>query len=252
MSNLKDRLDFYLTIEHPCGYYDDRSSQNIVPDPDFTMDGRVYSQLVANGFRRSGDHVYRPHCQGCNDCIAVRINPAEFTPKRNQRRTLKANSDIDIIVKPAEFTQEYFELYRQYINSRHADGNMADPDKNDFTRFLFCNWGDTLFIEFRFKPTAKDQPGKLAGIAVTDLLSNGLSAVYTFFDPEMSKRSLGIFSILSQIDLCQQYGLPYLYLGYWIPEHPKMHYKSQFNGLEYYRNNIWLTDKTLVTDPERY
>ena len=225
-------LSLYLTAEHPCGYYGDRRSANLVPDPQIAMNNGLYDLLVSHGFRRSGGFVYRPHCPECQDCLPCRIEVDSFRPNRNQRRCLKRNSDLVTRIRAADFQDEDFEMYYRYINSRHGDGSMANPSEDDYRNFLLSDWGQTLFIETRFH-------GKLLSIAVSDQLRSGLSAVYTFFDPDETRRSLGTFAILQQIWLAQVYGLPHVYLGYWIKNHPKMDYKKNFDSLEFYLNQLW-------------
>jgi len=225
-------LSLYITTEHPCGYFDDRNTANLIPDPQVLMHAGLYSQLVNKGFRRSGGFVYRPHCAACHDCIPCNINVGHFKPNRNQRRCFKRNNDLTTHIKQAEFTDEYFDLYKRYMNSRHMDGSMANPQSEDFINFLLCDWGQTIFIETRFK-------NKLLSVAVADYLPAGLSAVYTFFEPEEDKRSLGTFAIMQEIWLAQIYQLPHIYLGYWIKGHPKMHYKGNFKGLETFDKTFW-------------
>lgn len=229
--SLQDR-DFYLTIEHPCAYYEDRMCQNVVPDPNIGMQANIYEQLGMIGFRRSGDHVYRPHCPECSSCIPCRIDIQSFKPSRGQRRCLKKNNQVSMIKVAAEFKTEYYELYKKYLNQRHTGGDMSDPSEDDFKNFLICNWSHTHFLEFR-------ENNQLLAIAVIDEIRNGYSAVYTFFDPDYSSRSLGTFAILQEIQHCKDNQLPYLYLGYWIDGHPKMHYKMKFNAIETFQNNHW-------------
>jgi len=228
--------DFYLTIEHSCAYYADRICQNVVPDPNIDMDADVYDHLAIIGFRRSGDHVYRPHCPDCQDCVPCRIKVATFKPSRNQRRCLKNNSQVVCTQVEARFTDEYYDLYKKYLNQRHADGDMKDPSKDDFKNFLVCDWSQSHFLEFR-------ENNQLLAVAVIDKVANGFSAVYTFFDPNFSDRSLGTFAILQEIKHCQDNRLPYLYLGYWLKDHPKMLYKAKFGSFEMFQNNHWQARK---------
>ena len=231
--SLQDR-DFYLTIEHACAYYDDRVCQNVIPDPNVAMQADVYEQLGMLGFRRSGGHIYRPHCPECTACVPCRINAASFSANRSQRRCLKKNENVSVKPVKAEFTSEYFELYKKYLDHRHADGEMKNPSEDDFKNFLISDWCNTHFLEFR-------EEEKLLAVAVIDKLRNGFSAVYTFFDPDYSDRSLGVFAILQEIQHCKDNQLPFLYLGYWIDHHPKMHYKTNFNSVEIFQVNHWHT-----------
>lgn len=227
-------LSLYITAEHQCGYYDDRLTANLIPDPQIEMSAALYSLLIGKGFRRSGAFVYRPHCKQCQACIPCRINVENFKPQRKLRRCLKTNNDLTTRVVSARYSEEYFALYQRYINSRHQDGSMSDPGREDFTNFLLNDWRSSVFIESRLGQ-------QLLSVAVVDFLSCGLSAVYTFFEPEHSKRSLGNFAILQQIWLARLYRLPHTYLGYWIEGHPKMDYKQHFQGLEVYQQEEWKT-----------
>lgn len=231
-------LSLYITTEHPCGYYDDRNSANLVPDPQRSMNAWLYARLVSHGFRRSGSFVYRPHCPDCQSCLPSRIDVARFKTNRNQRRCLKRNQDLVTHVKNAAFSDEYLDLYQRYMASRHSDSSMASPTEEDFKSFLLCDWGQTLFIETRLN-------GKLMSVSVSDFLNTGPSAVYTFFEPEEVKRSLGTFAILQQIWLARVYQLGHVFLGYWIKDHPKMDYKNNFDALEFYLDQGWVDKNDL-------
>lgn len=171
----QQHLSLYITREQPCSYYDDRLSANLIPDPQLPMSAELYSLLIARGFRRSGEFVYRPHCQGCAACVPARINVSRFHPSRNQRRCLKRNADLCTRLVTARYTEEYFALYQRYLNTRHDDGSMANPQPEDFSNFLLNSWQSTLFIESRLQ-------GKLLAVAVVDFLQAGPSAVYTFLN----------------------------------------------------------------------
>jgi len=231
-------LQLYLTAESPCSYFDERLHGNLVPDPKLALDMPVYSQLIQHGFRRSGKHCYRPHCKQCQACVACRIAVNDFVNSRSQRRCLKNNQGITITPVNASFNDEYFALYRRYLNYRHGDGSMANPSTSDFAQFLYCDWSDTQFLELRLDK-------RLIGVAVTDIVSDGLSAVYSFFEPHMQKRSLGTFCILKQIDYAKQQGLNYLYLGYWIKNHSKMHYKNNFKPLQLFVDEQWQAEQLI-------
>lgn len=198
----------------------------------------TYDLLIQKGFRRSGHHIYRPHCDACRKCISVRIIIEEFTPKRAQKRAEKNNSDLTTHLSDSRYTEEYFLLYKKYLNNRHPDSGMDKPTKVDFERFLVTDWCDSIFCELRLD-------GELLCVAVTDVTSTGLSAVYTFFDPDYPKRSLGTAAIMKQIELTRQMNLPYLYLGYWISGSQKMMYKATFNPQEHYIGDHWV-----ITDPQ--
>lgn len=218
-------LDFYQDRPHACSYLEDRQARNIYPDPMRPLTNALYSQLIQHGFRRSGEHVYRPFCQACNACVPVRISVNHFRPNRSQRRCLKKNDDVTLSIRPAVFDDEHYDLYQRYLAHRHAGGGMDNPSKETYLQFLTSSWSDTAFIEFR---TAD----KLLAVAITDFVNDAASAFYTFFDPEYSERSLGTFAILKQIELAQQQNLSWLYLGYWIGDSPKMRYKSHFSALQ--------------------
>lgn len=225
-------LQLYITAESPCSYFDDRMSSNLVPDPELRLNMPIYNQLIQHGFRRSGKHCYRPHCHGCQSCVACRLAAEDFITSRSQRRCYKANQDLKLTAVSAGFTDEYFDLYTRYLNSRHTDGSMANPVEDDFKQFLYCNWSDTHFLELRLN-------GVLIAVAVTDIVSDGLSAVYSFFEPTMESRSLGTYCILKQIDYTKELNLDYVYLGYWIENHKKMHYKNNFKPLQKYIDDQW-------------
>ena len=178
---------------------------------------RRYSREVTIklGYRRSGDFIYRPHCTGCEECRPCRIPVAQFSPRRNQQRCLKSNQDLSLNIVKAHYSDEYFELYRDYLNARHGDGEMSNPVPDDFEKFLYSDWSNTYFLEAR-----KDE--RLLAVAVTDVTPSGLSAVYTYFDPAESKRGLGNFCILQQIHHTQLMQLDHLYMGYWINDCQKM------------------------------
>ncbi|MFT5549919.1 MAG: arginyl-tRNA--protein-N-Asp/Glu arginylyltransferase [Candidatus Azotimanducaceae bacterium] len=230
--NDQTKLNFFASTSEPCSYLDDRDSISAFANPDIDMDMQTYSTLIQHGFRRSGGYVYRPHCPTCRECISVRVPVKRHKPSRNEKRILRLNTDIEINVTKGKFRQEHFDLYKQYIKDRHGDGSMANPTKGDYHRFLICDWTETDFIEFHLEKT-------LIAIAVTDVTDTGLSAVYTFFDPNYQSRSLGHFAILSQIKEAQSRDLEYLYLGYWIKDCDKMRYKNRYKPLEGFIENHW-------------
>ena len=220
------------TLEHPCGYYAERVAQNLVIDPVATNIGTLYHAALTQGFRRAGGHVYRPACASCRSCVASRIAIADFVPNRSQRRTMLRNADLTVAVEKPSAATEFYELYRHYLGDRHAGGGMDDSGPDDFERFLTSPWSDTRFVTLR-------RHGRLFAVAVTDWTPYGLSAVYTFYDTSEPDRSLGTFAILSQIELTRMESLPHLYLGYWLDQHAKMHYKARFRPLEVLRGERW-------------
>lgn len=231
MSNYP-KIAFYATPEHDCSYLDDEKAITLFADPAYPKDTKLYSLLARNGFRRSGEHVYQPHCKDCQKCISVRVPVNEFKPTRSQRRNIKLNQDIEIKTSPAKFDQTHYDLFEYYITSRHKDGGMNDFDIDAYKSFLMCSWANTELMEFYLN-------NELVAVAVMDVLNDGLSAVYSFFKPELSKRALGKFAILSQIAHAKNHGLDHLYLGYWISECQKMRYKDEYQPLQYFMNGNW-------------
>ncbi|WP_163833212.1 arginyltransferase [Spartinivicinus ruber] len=232
MSNLK-ALKFYATQPHTCSYLPKQQATTLFLDPDIIISKPLYSQLTDLGFRRSGQHLYRPHCEACCACTPVRVKVDEFKYKRRFQRILKTNQDISLRICPPHYCDEYYELYARYIEARHADGDMFPPSKEQFNSFLVGDWSFCKFMECWLD-------NKLVAVAVMDELTKGLSAIYTFFEPELTKHSLGTYCILQQIYLAKSLGLPYVYLGYWIKECQKMSYKTEFRPLEIYLDHQWL------------
>lgn len=226
-------IKLYATHPHDCSYLEGREASSVFVDPELSIDREIYSQLSEYGFRRSGEHLYRPRCSHCQACIAARIPVADFTPTRQQKRCWRRNQDIEITVAGTIFTEEHYQLYADYIGSRHADGDMYPPTRHQYESFLAPAWDSTRYLEMRLD-------GKLIGVAVSDEMNNGLSAVYTFFDASEIRRSLGMFAVLYQIELARREQLPAVYLGYWIKECPKMNYKSQYRPLELLISNRWI------------
>ncbi|MBS0569225.1 MAG: arginyltransferase [Proteobacteria bacterium] len=227
-----DVVRLFQTLPHPCGYFAERTAQNLVIDPASPQLPQIYDSALARGYRRAGGHVYRPHCPGCRACIPARIPVAEFVPDRSQRRCLSRNRDLDLRVVRPGFNGECFDLYRRYLEARHKDGGMDDPATEDFERFLFTAWSPTRFLEFRLRE-------RLLAVAVTDFTATSLSAVYTFFDPAEPARGLGTYAILRQLELARMHDLTQLYLGFWIARHPKMDYKARFHPLEVLEGESW-------------
>jgi arginine-tRNA-protein transferase len=233
MSNLRT-LVFFATPAHDCSYLPDRQATTMFVDPRAQVDKRLYSQLTALGFRRSGSHYYRPHCEHCNACVPVRLRVEDFRPDRSQRRVLKKNSDLSCHMVKASFTERYYKLYARYIEQRHADGDMYPPSREQFTSFLVEGATDSWFLEIL-------DGEELVGLAAIDKLDEALSAIYTVFDPDYEHRSLGTFAILWQIEEARRLQQPYLYLGYWIAECAKMNYKTRFRPIEALRDGHWRT-----------
>ncbi|MFT4726402.1 MAG: arginyl-tRNA--protein-N-Asp/Glu arginylyltransferase [Granulosicoccus sp.] len=220
---------------NPCSYLDDREAINIYADPHHPNPKAVYNQLIKRGFRRSGEYVYRPGCRECTACIPVRVRCIEFSPRRTDRRNLSRNADLKVSYTKAEYSDEYFNLYTRYLAARHTDGGMDNPDPEDFKRFLLNPWGEVLFV-------TASLDNQVVAVAVTDATPEGLSAVYTFFDPEQSDRGLGRYCILQQIELCRSKIIPYLYLGYWVDGCQKMQYKTDYQPQEHFDGQQWVAE----------
>jgi arginyl-tRNA--protein-N-Asp/Glu arginylyltransferase len=225
-------LAFYRTLPHECGYLPNRQAINAVVDPALPLTTELYSRLAELGFRRSGARLYRPACPACCACIALRIPVADFHPNRSQRRVWRCNSDVVVRERPAVFSDEHFALYRRYLKSRHPFGGMDDPSPEDYLSFLSCAGLETKFHELSLH-------GRCIAVAVSDVLANGFSAVYTFFDPEYSSRSPGVYAILWQIETVRRLRLEWLYLGYWIEECRKMSYKNRYYPHELFMGGRW-------------
>ena len=225
----------YQTAPHPCPYISQNTAANLIIDPQFKVDVATYERLLFHGFRRNGELFYRPYCADCAQCRSVRIPVAEFKPNRAQRRTLKRNQDLVITRTETRFDEAQFELYLNYQSGRHQGDSMDDPDPEKFQRFLIDSEVPGFSILFHLN-------GKLVCVALVDQVSNGLSAVYTFFDPQLSHRSLGTLAILTQIRLAAALQLKWSYLGYWIQDCQKMSYKRNFQPLEQFdaRINRWV------------
>ena len=229
-----DDLRVFHTGDHPCGYWPSRHARDLVLDPRDARLPQLYPLALGWGFRRSGDLVYRPHCQGCRACVAVRIPVEDFRPSRSQRRCLARNADLDARVLPAERTAEHFALYRRYLTARHPGGGMDQQGVAEFEQFLIGGWCEGRFLELREHATHR-----LLAVAVTDLADEALSAVYTFYDPDEAERGLGTLAILQQLAWARREGRRHLYRGYWSAGHDKMDYKRRFHPLEGFDGRQW-------------
>ena len=227
-----DNLRLFHTGDHACGYWPDRTARDLVFDPHDDRLGQVYPQALQWGFRRSGDLLYRPHCNGCRACVAVRIPVAAFRPDRSQRRTLSRNADVSTRVVLVGRNDERLALYQRYLAWRHPGGGMDTHGAAEFDQFLIGRWADGRFLELR-------RDGRLLAVAVTDLAPGALSAVYTFYDPQALSCGPGTLAILKQIEWAAREGRDHLYLGYWISGHDKMDYKRRFRPLEGFDGRSW-------------
>lgn len=236
MSLLKDiplsALHLYLTAPYPCSYLEGLEARSQVATPSFLISTPIYSDLVRHGFRRSGTFTYRPRCDTCQQCVPVRVVADAFLPTRSQRRSYKQHKGLDVSLHALRDKAEYFELYRRYQEARHRDGGMDDDSPEQYRNFLLQSHVDTLLVEFR-------ENNVLRMVSVIDVLADGLSAVYTFYDPDVPHSSYGTYNVLWQIELCHKLQLPYLYLGYWIADSRKMAYKVNFQPLQGLQDGVW-------------
>lgn len=227
-------IQVYLTANYSCSYLDGHEARSQVVSPHSLVDTERYQSLVHLGFRRSGRFVYRPHCLGCHACIPIRLVVDQFQPNRSQRRTWqKLHAQLQANILPLAYHEEHYALYTRYQKIRHPNGGMDQEDPEQYRQFITESQIDTLLIEFR------DQTQKLYMVSVIDQLIDGLSAVYTFYDPDLQHYGLGKYNVMWQAAYCQQLGMPYLYLGYWIKNCRKMCYKTQYAPLEAFQYGLW-------------
>ena len=239
----RDTPQFYLTAPSPCPYLPGEEERKVFTHLVGERAGELNDLLTHGGFRRSQSIAYRPACEGCRACVSVRVVAENFSPSRNMRRIAERNTDVVGDMRAAAPTSEQYSVFRAYLDTRHRDGGMADMTVLDYAMMIEDSHVETRLIEYRRRPAEgleASAPGELIAVALTDILGDGLSMVYSFFEPAEENRSLGTFMILDHIARARRMGLPYVYLGYWIDGSRKMNYKSRFLPQQRLAPSGWL------------
>jgi len=239
---------FYVTAPQPCPYLAGRMERKLFTALQGEAAQRLNDSLSKQGFRRSQNVLYRPSCAECSACLSARIRVADFRPSRSHKRTLRRNAQLQREATSPWATEEQFDLFRAYLDSRHAEGGMADMDIFEFAAMIEETPIRSRVIEYTAPPPEGERKRPLAAVCLTDVLDDGLSMVYSFYDPAEAKDSLGTYIILDHVRIAREAGLPYVYLGYWVPGSPKMGYKATFPALEIYHRGRWQD----IGDPESY
>lgn len=234
---------FYVTAPQPCPYLEGRMERKLFTALQGEDAARLNDSLSQQGFRRSQNVLYRPSCADCAACLSARIDVSKFRPSKGHKRTARRNGNIQRRATSPWATEDQYALFRQYLEARHADGGMADMDVFEFAAMIEETPIRSRVVEY----TDPDEDALIA-VSLTDVLEDGLSMVYSFYRPDRPQASLGTYMILDHIDIAREAGLPYVYLGYWVPGSPKMGYKARFSGLEIYRHGQW----SQMTDPDAY
>ena len=232
-----NKLQFYVTTPYKCGYLPNKLAQSLIATPHYLVDANIYSGLITQGFRRSGKFAYRPHCELCNACIPTRVVLANFAPTRSQKRAFKQHNNLRVHIMPLGYHQDHFALYASYQTARHAEPENFNQDKDEaeqYRQFLCQSNVESLMVEFR------DANNALKIVSVVDIVDDGVSAVYTFYDTSEIKSSFGTYSIMWQTEWTKSLELPFLYLGYWIAESEKMAYKQAFKPQEKLIDGEWV------------
>jgi arginine-tRNA-protein transferase len=241
-------LHFYMTAPYPCSYLPGMQARSQVATPAFLINAPIYSELVHHGFRRSGTYTYRPQCDGCHACVPLRVPAGQFLANRSQQRAWKQHAHLETTLHPLQDNAEHYSLYQRYQRARHPEGGMDNDDRESYQNFLLQSHVDSVLVEFRepfdraastSSGQAQDRLGVLRMVSLIDLLSDGLSSVYTFYEPDIPRARFGVYNVLWQIELCRRLKLDYVYLGYWIEHSRKMSYKTQYQPAQGLIDSAW-------------